>query len=326
MQQNSQRCDEKPIKEFGFQGTLTVDFPSSIMFDITEICNLSCIHCPYGEFSKSSNFSAARLSIDLHNKIIDEIKLFGQKSCRYIRYTGLGETLTHSQLPNMLRYAKSSLSIPLTLTTNGTLLNNRRVQMLIDSEIHSVDVSIDAFYSQTYSKIRRGGKLGEVKKNVINFIRARDKAGADTKIFVSFVHQNLNSAEAQLFEDFWKQKGVDEVLIRRPHENAGASNQVSKPKQNLIKRYPCLYPWERLIIAPDGKACFCPIDWVQGSVIGDFSQQSIREIWTGVEMQALRDAHLKQNFKCHGFCGNCKDWATTTWPHHQHGKPYSALF
>ena len=312
--------------EYGFQPGLPSDFPSHIMFDVTEVCNLSCIHCPYGEFSKSDKFTASRLSIELHHKMIDEIKWDGQQSCRCIRYTGLGGTLTNPDLPEMLEYAKSSLDIPLTVTTNGTLLNKRRIKHLLDCEVHSLDISIDAFHNDTYAEIRRGGDLKEVKDNVQSLLREVKIRSSSTKIFVSFVEQDLNKSELTAFEDFWNRQGVDKVLIRRAHENAGSSQSIVEPQYNHSSRYPCLYPWERLILAPDGSICYCPIDWVKGSVIADFNHVSVKEVWSGKEMQALRQAHLSNNFSCHKFCGACKDWSTTTWPHHEHGKPYSALF
>ena len=35
-----------------FGGRLTAAFPSQIVMDITEICNLECVHCPHTDFKQ----------------------------------------------------------------------------------------------------------------------------------------------------------------------------------------------------------------------------------------------------------------------------------
>ena len=39
-----------------------------------------------------------------------------------------------------------------TLTTNGTLLNKKKMKKLLDTGLHMIDISIDAFKEETYSK------------------------------------------------------------------------------------------------------------------------------------------------------------------------------
>jgi hypothetical protein len=43
-------------KNFGFYGRLNADFPSQVIIDVTEICNLECIHCPHPDFKKSKYY------------------------------------------------------------------------------------------------------------------------------------------------------------------------------------------------------------------------------------------------------------------------------
>ena len=42
----------KDMTGFGFNGYLSQGFPSQIIVDLTEFCNLACIHCPYEEVIK----------------------------------------------------------------------------------------------------------------------------------------------------------------------------------------------------------------------------------------------------------------------------------
>ena len=43
---------------YDFSGRLTAEFPSQIIMDITEVCNLACTHCPHPTFKKSEHYAA----------------------------------------------------------------------------------------------------------------------------------------------------------------------------------------------------------------------------------------------------------------------------
>ena len=68
------------------------------------------------------------------------------------------------------------------------------------------------------------------------------------------------------------------------------------------------------MLNPRGQLAFCPQDWSHGSVIGDYRNTSIRDVWQGEFYANLRKAHLTNNFCAHGCCEQCPDWETTRWP------------
>ena len=94
-------------------------------------------------------------------------------------------------------------------------------------------------------------------------------------------------------------------------------------KKSSIKRKPCLYPWERLILSPTGHIGYCPADWKYGSKFVNFTETSIKEAWNSKFMVDLRKAHLENNFSCHKFCGQCPDWEKTKWPNE--GRSYNTM-
>lgn len=98
---------------YGFGGHLSWEFPSQIIIDVTELCNLECIHCPHPEFKASKYSDNRNLSLECHDKIIDEVARDGQGYCQYLRYTGQGETLLNKKLIPMIRYAAEHSNVPL---------------------------------------------------------------------------------------------------------------------------------------------------------------------------------------------------------------------
>ncbi len=303
--------------KYGFQKHLSKEYPSQIIIDLTQFCNLACIHCPHPIFKKSEHFTGSHLDVNLHKKLIDDIAQDSNNICQYIRYTANGETLLHPNFDEIILYAGKYSNTRINVTTNGNLLTNSKINILLEAKVDVIDISIDAFLEETYSKIRINGKLEIVKQNIKNLIKKIKETNSQTKIVVSFVNQPKNIQEAESFKKYWEEQGANFVVIRNLHSSAGSKKNISKKMKDLSQttfRKPCLYPWERLTLTPDGKLAFCPADWVHGSHFIDFKTTSIKEAWQSKFMQELREAHLKNDFKNFSFCENCPDWVNTKWP------------
>jgi hypothetical protein len=162
--------------------------------------------------------------------------------------------------------------------------------------------------------------------NVLRLLELRRKTAAKTKIIVSFIENPLNLDEIEPFQAYWMAQGVDSVVIRRLHSAAGGVATIAAEmlaQQKAVERFPCLYPWERILLNARGELAFCPQDWVHGSVLANYAQQSIREVWQGEAYQSLRRCHQANDFSTHAFCGKCPDWAQTRWP--GQGRSYADL-
>ena len=80
-------------ENYGFVGRLSDKFPSQVMIDLTEVCNLACIHCTHPEFKKSTVYGKRMLDPKLNRKMIREVSTIGKGITKYIRYTSNGELL-----------------------------------------------------------------------------------------------------------------------------------------------------------------------------------------------------------------------------------------
>lgn len=318
--------DNRPDPAYGFYGRLAADFPSQINMDITEVCNLACTHCPHPEFKKSEHYGARYLDPELNAKMVDEVRDFGKGRIQYIRYSSNGEPLIHPKGYEMIEDAVVRSNVYVTLTTNGTIMNEKRTRRLLEAGVHLIDISIDAFSPEAYAKIRVNGDLNVTRANVLRLLQWVRESKAETKVVVSFVEQPSNRHEVEDFERYWKDQGADFVIIRRLHSCSGAVTELAdmrRRSQKQQQRRPCLYPWERILVNARGDLTFCPIDWVHGSCVADYRQTTIRETWQGEFYKALRAAHLNNDYEKHAFCGACPDWETTRWPHQ--GRSYANM-
>jgi MoaA/NifB/PqqE/SkfB family radical SAM enzyme len=305
--------------KYGFYGRLNADFPSQIIIDVTEVCNLACVHCPHPEFKKSEYYDTRHLNPILNKKIIDEVRDYGQGKTQYIRYTSDGEPLIHPKAYDMVEYAVVNSGVFVTLTTNGTIMNEKRIRKLLDSGVHMIDISIDAYSSDIYEKIRLNGNLEVTRQNVLDLIKWVKQANLQTKIVVSYIEQPQNLHETELFKKYWEEQGVHSVVVRRLHSAAGAVIKVAdimrKEQAGKIRR-PCLYPWERIVLNPRGYLSFCPADWTHGSTVIDYQSEhvTVSKVWKDTFYQNLRNAHINNSYENHNFCGQCPDWNQIHWP------------
>jgi MoaA/NifB/PqqE/SkfB family radical SAM enzyme len=312
---------------YGFYDRLRSEFPSQIIADITELCNLACLHCPHSDFKKSAHYAGRHLDPELNSKMVDEVRRHGQGITRYIRYSSNGEPLLHPKGYDLIEEAVRLSGVFVTLTTNGTVMNEVRTQRLLESGVHLIDISIDAFHPETYAKIRVNGDLSITRGNVLRLIRWVQESKTSTKVVVSYVEQPANCQETGEFEQFWKDSGVDYVVIRRIHSCSGAKKKLATEKRQILSkatlRRPCLYPWERIVLTARGDLSFCPADWGHRAFIAEYASTTIYDVWRGTFYESLRKAHLTNNFDTHGFCGQCPDWSDTRWP--DEGRSYADM-
>lgn len=307
---------ESEVK-YGFYDRLTAEFPSQIIIDTTEFCNLACIHCPHPAFKVSEYYSGSSLDPELNAKAVDEVRTHGRGRTQYIRYTGSGETMIHPHFFKMLAYATAHSGVLVTVTTNGVSLKKSRTEKLLETGVDMVDISIDAYSPETYAKIRVNGDLNVTRANVLRLIEMSRQRGGRTKIVVSYIEQPQNAHETKDFEAYWKANGAEYVVIRRLHSAAGGvinTAAIMRKENAKSPRRPCLYPWERIVVTPRGFLSFCPADWSHGATVVDYRNTTIYETWQSEFYQKLREAHLSNDYSNHKFCGQCPDWKATRWP------------
>ena len=136
--------------------------------------------------------------------MVHEVKNDSDGNCKYIRYTSNGEPLIHPEGYKMVKYAVDNSGTFVCLTTNGTIMREKKTRQLLDSGIHMIDISLDAYLPRTYSKIRVGGDLEKTRANVLRLIEWARRDNLNTKIIVSFVEQKENTDEIEDFKKYWR--------------------------------------------------------------------------------------------------------------------------
>ena len=288
-------------------------FPPILHVETTNICNLRCIHCPHNDIYKNvPNYKPESIDFSLWKKIVDEVSRFDST----LRLTPDGEPMLLKDFVKQVKYVYEKGVSVFAFNTHGMFLEGENLEALLeptDTKV-VVEVSLDAFFKNTYDKIRLQSDYNRVIKNIFNFINERDKRNAENvKIMVSIVDQpEVDRSELELFNYFWSQI-VDKVIIRNYVDTKGLTPSKGIKSRQTKDRWPCLVLFTRLVVTYDGGIRFCPDDWEKTTTLANLNDvDSIQSVWQSKEMKKLRANHLNGNFS-HPTCKRCTDWKVIRW-------------
>jgi len=123
--------------------------PFYVDIDLTTRCNLQCIGCPFHSPLLGDGAGALKkndLSPFLFTSFCEELKKMGT---RLLILSGSGEPLLHPHLLPMIDTARR-LGFKILISTNGTLLDEKKVRALIESGVEIVRVSLWASTKEEY--------------------------------------------------------------------------------------------------------------------------------------------------------------------------------
>lgn len=204
----------KQIKEIGICANVPGKSASSksVIFEVTNRCNLHCIHC----CNNSDMITDYELSSDQLIKILDFII---KNHPNIVTITG-GEPLVREDFLSFISYLRNNYSGKISLMTNGTLINSNNVLKIIQN-VDEVNISIDGIDEKTTDKIRGKG----VYSKVLNSIKLLQNRGFNN-ITLSIVLGDKNYYLQEPFLELNKRLGT-KPLIRGFAESGRGKNSKS---------------------------------------------------------------------------------------------------
>ena len=280
-----------------------------VVVEITNVCNLQCVHCPFCFISKEPGYRPRHMEWALYKKIVDEVSLYPGTIFRLLCD---GEPLCHPRFIEMIRYAKMNGLGPVNFITNGLLMDESRATAVLEAGVEAVEFSLDALNKETYEVIRKGSSFEAVMRHVTGFIRLRDRLQARTKIFVSIIDQPEAEAELDAFIAYWTPR-VDRVITRAYTSIRGLVDTTKIKAGTHSQRWPCPDLWKRFFINVDGFAEFCVEDWYDQSIIGNIDKATIKSVWGSPDYEKIRTLHRQRKFQDVPYCSGCLDWQARDW-------------
>ncbi len=125
-------------------------YPLSGSIDLTERCNLNCVHCYINQPVTCKACREKELSTDQVKSILEKITEAG---CLFLVLTG-GEPLLRPDFSEIYIHAKR-LGLLVTLFTNATLLTPKIADLLAAYRPHMVEITMYGATEKTYEAVTR---------------------------------------------------------------------------------------------------------------------------------------------------------------------------
>lgn len=288
------------VYKSGMQVLIDKEFPIQINLELSRACNYDCPFCARKESEKGTH-----IDTDLAKKIIDEAALGGRATVFALHMWG--EPLLNPKWHEIVSYIKKvNPKNGVTLTTNGFLLNDKNIDLLVQLGVDQIIVSLHTLDPDEY-KVRVGKDIDVdfVVKNIEKL--ATEINHSQTLIARLFDDQELRSSYDKKLEDL---RSLGIVIEDDYYDNsAGQKNEWSKIKAN--KRWPCYHPWLTTTITVHGDVSICCVDAKMDLKIGNVEKTTLTEIWKSDLVEKMRREHLDNNFSdvCK-VCEGCDTWST----------------
>ena len=273
-------------------------FPIHLDIETTEECNLKCVMCVHGITGVKNT---GMIDMGFARQTIDQAAAGGTKS---IKFNWRGEPALHKGLEELVAYAKQKGILEVQINTNGIPFTRKRAEALIDAGLDRIIFSMDGATKETYERIRVKASFDKLMSNIKMFHEIREAKGRKRPfIRIQMVKMRDNQNEVDQFLEMWK--GIADDIAVKDVTDRGQGGQLHVGDQITTGRRRCNQPWQRMIVARDGKVFPCCSDWDRTYEIGDANRDSLKSIWKGKPMEDLRQINREGRLNETDPCKNC---------------------
>lgn len=198
-----------------------------VKFKLTRKCNLRCQKCNYWKTTGSEELDSNGIE-----RIIDQIT---ELSCKNIKFSG-GEVLLRDDLDQIIKYTKLK-EIRVSITTNGTLIDEKKARKIVESGIDQVTISIDS--PKSYKHDRLVGVKGAWKKSTLAFLLLRKEANNFNRkvdLVLQCVVCKENYKELPEIINLAYVLGVKKVSFL-PYNSSHLINKNSEPSKKEVRHF-----------------------------------------------------------------------------------------
>jgi radical SAM protein with 4Fe4S-binding SPASM domain len=281
-------------------------FPRYFEIETVNACNARCVMCTIDDWEKVRN---PIMSDKLFAKFAEEVSNHHERVDR-VCLNRDGEPTLDKNLHKKIKLLKDAGIKEVTLATNVQLLDEKRIHQYLDAGLDDIMLSIDGNTKKTFEEIRVDLDYETVVQNSLNLIKIRDKKNLPLIIRLRMIILDSNQHEVQDWISFWSDKvGPNDQVYAKVAHTWG--NQLNRETDENVQAYadkPCIAPFSSMIIHTNGTVPMCSIDYASKMKIGDFSKNSIAEIWNDEPMMNIRKLHANSCRNEIALCRGCRIW------------------
>jgi MoaA/NifB/PqqE/SkfB family radical SAM enzyme len=309
--------------------------PPGLEIELTNRCNLACVQCLRSKGLRP--YALGDITFENYTRILDQFPHVVN-----LNLNGFGEPLLHPEFVRIVSHTRAVRPwCKIGIYDNGMLLDDEKVEGLIESGLTEINVSIDAALPDTYRRVRRGGKLPILHDNLRRLVRRRREARSRFPLLgVNFVMLNENEGELVPFIEQAAEMGVDFINCityatydwgfanRRSPANYARELELASARLAALGLRCRSFPSDDLSWADPHRPFDCGFFWGEALRItyagdvtlgcctpfretysyGNVLRSSFREIWNNEQFQHNRRLALRHEAPTSS-CASCATFA-----------------
>ncbi len=281
-------------------------FPKYFEVETVNACNARCTMCTIEDWTTTGSLVMPmalieKLAAELapHRDWVEQVCLNRD-----------GEPTLDKNLDARVKLLKDAGVKKVTFATNGQLMTEEFVIKLCEAGLDDIMVSIDGATKETFEKIRVRLDFETVKNNTLNLIKLREQLRPQMTIRVRAVVMPENQHEIKDIIAFWKSRLTpkDSVYAMPMHSWGNQQFEESQAKIAYYADKPCVSPFSTMVIDVAGQIPLCGCDYNAKVPLGDFTAQTIQEIWQGPRFTEVRNQHANARRNEIPLCQGCDIW------------------
>lgn len=274
--------------------------PFNVVIDSSERCNFRCSYC----FRSSENKEAwgyaennELMPWDIFTRIVEQIKEFPEE-VKQISLSHHGEPLCNPRLPHMAKYIKEQgIRSRISIHTNASLLSDEIIDLLVESEIDKVVVSLQGLSSQKYREVCKADVDFSV---LVGKLKRLYEKKTNTQLFIKIMDLALEEGERQLFYDIFEPI-ADRVFIEK--EVQIWKNTKKKNRNMFYNKYGTDFPLQQccplifhtIVVIPNGDVYPCT-QILRKDKLGNVKEDTLKNFWfSSARTDLLRKQCLLKN-------------------------------
>ena len=273
------------------------EYPPNIQIEPTSQCNLRCIMCYQSDksFSSKSAGFMGYMKLNLLKKIVDEI----EGKIEAVTFASRGEPTLHGELDEFLKYCDGKF-LGLKLNTNATLLDEKKINSLLSSDLQSLVLSIDEKNKENYEKIRVNAKFEKVMKNLELLKNIREKNYKNSKLIIRISGVKINTDQnVEEMNQFYKEFADEIVLADYDPWESAYENTINNIEDECSELYRRMFVWQ------DGKVNPCDYDYKSKLSKWNANKDTVKSIWNSDYYNEIRKIHKEKKRKSIEPCNRC---------------------
>jgi MoaA/NifB/PqqE/SkfB family radical SAM enzyme len=209
------------------RGPVAPQDPVCLYLEVSNECNLACKTCPitYGKVEEPASLS------------VEQVKYLVSQFTTVTRVVlhGVGEPLLNRELPKIIRWLKEK-GIYVLFNSNGTLINKRWREALVECALDEIRLSLDAATPETFARVRGKPLFDVIIRNIkgLTALKAeRDSLTPLVSLWLTGLRETLN--ELPDFIRLAHSLGIERVYLQRlVYWEGNSDDQMARPEQSLF--------------------------------------------------------------------------------------------